>query len=82
MSSGLEIILAFGFTDFSFRVRDIIYRACFCSVHVYKYRIPFIFLLGIKFLRFVGMSLVGALLWCEGFGIGLIVDASGLSNVY
>ena len=74
MSSGLENILDFGFTKFGFCVRDLICRACLifllaCIVCRFSYArvycVKFIFLLGLKFIKFVGMSLIQALIWCE-----------------
>ena len=46
------------------------------------YSIPFIFLLGIKFILFVGLSLAGALIWFQVGGAGLTLDSLDLSNVY
>ena len=90
MSSGLDVILDFSFTKFGFRIWDRICYACFFSVLLYivsffsdiVYSVSIILLLGVNFICIVGLNIVGALVWCEGGGVGLTLDSSDFSHVY
>ena len=50
--------------------------------YAHVYRVTFLFLWGIEFIQFVGLSIVGALDWYEGGGVGLTLGFSNLRNVY
>ena len=55
-------------------------RSSLISAHMYS--VPFLFLLGIEFLQFVGLGLVRALIWFKNIGIGLTPRYLDLSYVY